>query len=273
MLGSGSGRKPPTANAKQPTPQVVVLGSGTSNGVPMLGVEYRPEYLANPKNWRTRPSIIILGPEGNVLVDCTPELRLQMAREGLFRIDNVIITHTHADHIMGMDDLRSICMKTRHPMPIYADGESQENIRRIFPYAFLVDPPDGIEVPRFEFHVPGQSVSLCGLDIQILRVMHGPKTQVLALRVNDFAYVTDVNYIPPSEMERLRGLDTLILDAVRYRPHPNHYHYEAALEVARDLGAKMTYFTHLSSDYDHDKTNGELPSNIQLAWDGLRIDC
>jgi phosphoribosyl 1,2-cyclic phosphate phosphodiesterase len=251
--------------------EVVVLGSGTSNGVPMLGVEYSREYLANPKNWRTRCSIILLGPEGNVLVDCAPELRLQMAREGLNRIDNVIITHTHADHVMGMDDLRSICIVTKRPMPVYADEESQRNIRRIFPYAFLDDAPAGVEVPRFDFHNPGSKLFLCGMELQILRVMHGPKTEVLALRVNDFAYVTDVNYIPPAEMERLRGLDTLILDAVRYKPHPNHFHFDAAMEVARELGARMTYFTHLSSDYDHDKKNAEMPANIQLAYDGLRI--
>jgi len=252
-------------------PEVVVLGSGTSNGVPMLGVDYEPEYLANPKNWRTRCSIIILGPEGNVLVDCAPELRLQMAREGLTRIDDVIITHTHADHIMGMDDLRSICMKTRKPMPIYADEASQQDIRRIFPYAFLDNAPAGVEVPRFDFHVPGESMDLCGMDIQILRVQHGPKLTVLALRINDFAYVTDVNYIPPHEIARLTGLDTLILDAVRYKPHPNHYHFDAAMEVAKEIGAKMTYFTHLSSDYDHDKKNSEMPPNIQLSYDGLRI--
>ena len=248
----------------------VVLGSGTSNGVPMLGVEYPTEYLANPKNWRTRASIILLGPGGNVLVDCAPELRLQMAREKLTRIDDVIITHTHADHVMGMDDLRSICMKTKRPMPIYADESSQADIRRIFPYAFA-EHAAGIEVPRFDLHCPGEVLELCGMEIQILRVMHGPKVQVLALRVNDFAYVTDVNFIPPNEMKRLRGLDTLILDAVRYKPHPNHYHFDAAIEVAQELGARMTYFTHLSSDYDHDKTNAELPPGIQLAYDGLRI--
>ena len=108
------------------------------------------------------------------------------------------------------------------------------------------------------------------MSVQILRVMHG-KTPVLGLKVGDFAYVTDVNYIPPKEMERLRGLETLILDAVRYKPHPNHYHYEQAVEIAKELGAKMTYFTHLSSDYDHDRTNAELPPNIQLAFDGLRV--
>jgi phosphoribosyl 1,2-cyclic phosphate phosphodiesterase len=253
------------------TGQAVILGSGTSNGVPMLGMEYPPGYLENPKNWRTRSSIILLGPEGNVLVDCAPELRLQMARERLTRVDAVIITHTHADHIMGMDDLRSICIRTRKPMPVYADPSSQADIRRVFPYAFWDVVPAGLEVPRFEMFAPGQSLSLCGMEIQILRVMHGPKTQVLALRVNDFAYVTDVNFIPAEEMARLRGLDTLILDAVRYKPHPNHYHFEQAMEVAREIGARQTYFTHLSSDYDHDKTSAEMPANIQLAWDGLRI--
>ncbi len=249
--------------------QVVLLGSGTSNGVPMLGMSYPEAYLANPRNWRTRSSIMILGPEGNVLVDCAPELRLQMARERLVDIDAVIITHTHADHVMGMDDLRSICIKTRRPMPVYADEASQDDILRIFPYAFQEVGP-GIEVPRFDLRTPGTSIQVCGLNIHVLRVMHG-KTPVLALRVNDFAYVTDVNMIPPEEMARLQGLDTLILDAVRYKPHPNHFHYAAAIEVAKELAPRMTYFTHLSSDYDHDRTNAELPPNIQLAYDGLRI--
>lgn len=252
-------------------PEVVVLGSGTSNGVPMLGVDYPPGYLDNPKNWRTRSSIIILGAGGNLLVDCAPELRLQMARERLTQIDQVVITHTHADHVMGMDDLRSICIKTRRPMPIWADPQSQSDIRRIFPYAFDLNHPSGIEVPRFDLHTPGKQERLCGMEVQFLRVMHGPRTQVLALRVNDFAYITDVNLIPESEWARLQGLDTLILDAVRYKPHPNHYNYEDAIRVAGELGARQTYFTHLSSDYDHDKTNAELPNGIELAFDGLRF--
>lgn len=246
-----------------------MLGSGTSNGVPMLGVTYPPEYLANPRNWRTRSSIIVLAPGGNVLVDCAPELRLQMAREKLTRIDEVIVTHTHADHIMGMDDLRSICMLTRRPIHIYADPPSQADIRRIFAYAF-VDNAEGVEVPRFDLETPGDRIRTCEIDIEVLRVMHGP-TSVLGLRIGDFAYLTDVNHIPPREMDRLQGLGTLILDAVRYKPHPNHYHFAQALEVAAEIGAKMTYFTHLSSDYDHDRTNAELPASVQLSYDGLRV--
>src|ERR1044072_1742869 len=176
-------------------PEVVVLGSGTSNGIPMLGMEYPPGYLDNPKNWRTRCSIIFLGPEGNLLVDCAPRLRLQMARKNLCGIDAVVITHTHADHVMGMDDLRSICIKIKRPMPVYTDPQYQDDIRRIYPYSFMTDHPSGIEVPRFEFTTPGMVERLCGMEVQFLRVMHGPRTEVLALRVNDFAYVTDVNLI------------------------------------------------------------------------------
>ncbi len=251
-------------------PEVVVLGSGTSNGVPMLGVRYPSAYLANPKNWRTRSSIIVLGSAGNLLVDCTPELRLQMAREQLFDIDAVIVTHSHADHIMGMDDLRSICIKTRRPMPIWADEETQADLRRVFPYAFVDSPPPGIELPRFELNKPEAQEEICGLPVQFLRVQHG-RTPVLGLRIRDFAYITDVSHIPDHEMAKLYGLETLILDAVRYKSHPNHFNYEKAIEVSKTLGAKQTYFTHLSSDYDHDRTNAELPQNIALSYDGLRI--
>jgi phosphoribosyl 1,2-cyclic phosphate phosphodiesterase len=249
--------------------EAVVLGSGTSNGVPMLGVEYPPQYLANPKNHRTRASIILVGPEGNLLVDCTPELRMQMVREGLTRIDAVLITHTHADHIMGMDDLRSICIKTRRPMPVFTLPEYQTDIRRVFPYAFQQFPP-GVEVPRFDLQDVPQLLEVGGMRIETFTVLHGA-IPVTGLRVGGFAYVTDVSEIPPPAWEKLQGLDTLILDAVRIKPHPNHFHLEKAIEVSIALGARKTYFTHLSHDYDHDVTNASLPAGISLAYDGLRI--
>lgn len=248
--------------------EAVILGSGTSNGVPSLGIQYTPEFLANPKNHRYRPSMIFLGEDGNVLIDCPPELRLQLVREDIKRVDAVIVTHTHADHVMGMDDLRAFCLLTKRSMPVYTTPEYQQDIKRIFRYAFD-DNPTG-EVPRFEMHDAPENLELCGMSFQILVVMHGP-IPVLAIRCDDFAYVTDVSYIPPEAMLKLKGVRTLILDAVRYRPHKNHFHYEAAIAVAREIGAEQTYFTHLSHDYDHDKTNAELPSGIQLAYDGLRI--
>jgi phosphoribosyl 1,2-cyclic phosphate phosphodiesterase len=236
----------------------------------MLGVEYPPEYLANPKNHRTRASIILLGEGGSFLVDCAPELRLQMTRERLYDIDAVLITHTHADHVMGMDDLRSICMKTRRDMPVYTYPRYQEDIKRIYPYAFAEFPP-GVEVPRYALSDVPNQLDFAGMKIEFMEVVHG-NIPVTALRVNDFAYVTDVSEIPPSAWERLQGLETLILDAVRYKPHPNHFHFEKAVEVAQALGAKKTYFTHLSHDYDHDVTNAALPKGIELAYDGLRIE-
>lgn len=249
--------------------EAIVLGSGTSSGVPVLGVQYPEAFLANERNHRTRPSLLIVGPEGNLLVDAGPDLRFQLLREEIRRVDTVIITHTHADHIMGMDDLRSFCLITKQPMPIYASPESQADIRRIFPYAFLPG-PEGVEVPEYRLIDVQPRQGVVGIELRTFWVYHGP-TPVLGLRVRDFAYLTDVNFIPDEAMRQLEGLDTLIMDAVRYRPHPNHYHYEKAIEVAQSIGARQTYFTHLSHDYDHDIVNSELPNGIQLAFDGLRI--
>jgi len=259
----------------EPVPQVqsestaIVLGSGTSNGVPMLGVEYSNEFLTNSKNHRTRPSLLLCGPTGNVLVDCAPEMRLQLLREGVRRIEAVIVTHTHADHIMGMDDLRSFCLVHRMQMPVYAFPRYQEDIRRIFGYAFESH-PEGIQVPRFDLRDLPPELELAGLRIEAFTVWHGP-LPVAGLRINDFAYLTDVNRIPEEAARALSGLDTLILDAVRYEPHPTHFHFDEAVRVAQELSARQTYFTHLSGDYDHDRVNESLPSGIELAFDGLRV--
>jgi phosphoribosyl 1,2-cyclic phosphate phosphodiesterase len=249
--------------------EAVVLGSGTSNGVPMLGVEYPPEFLANPKNHRTRPSLLLEGPEGNVLVDCAPEMRLQLLREGVRSLGAVLITHTHADHIMGMDDLRSFCIVQRREMPVYTLPRYQDDIRRIFAYAFEPQ-PDEIQVPRFNLRDVPEVIRECGFEVRTLIVHHGP-WPVVAIRVNDFAYLTDVSAIPDDAMRQLGGLDALVLDAVRLRPHPTHFHLDEAVRVAGLIGARRTYFTHLSADYDHDHTNATLPPSMELAYDGLRI--
>ncbi len=261
------------AHPEDPTskraPEAILLGSGTSNGVPMLGAEYPPGYLANPKNHRNRACLMLLGPSGNVLVDCPPEMRLMVTAQGIVDIEAVIITHTHADHVMGMDDLRSICMKTRSPMPVYTLPRYQEDIRRIYAYAFQEFPP-GIAIPRFDLRDMPAEMSAGGLEIASFIVAHGP-TPVIGLRVGGLAYITDVSEIPAEAAPLLRNLDVLILDAVRYKPHPNHFHFERAIEVAREIGARQTYFTHLSSDYDHDETNASLPEGLELGYDGLRI--
>jgi phosphoribosyl 1,2-cyclic phosphate phosphodiesterase len=252
------------------TATAIILGSGTSNGVPTLGIDYPAEFLANPKNHRTRPSLLLEGPSGSLLVDCAPEMRLQLLREGIGMVDAVLVTHTHADHIMGMDDLRSFCLKAKRDMPVYARPEAQADIRRVFDYAFRSF-PDGIEVPRFDLRDVPDPLSVGGMEVETMTVLHGAMT-VVALRLGDFAYVTDVSEIPEKSWRRLAGLKTLILDAVRIAPHPNHFHLARAIEVAQALGAEQTYFTHLSHDFDHDVTNATLPPGIALAYDGLRID-
>lgn len=252
------------------TAEVVVLGSGTSNGVPIIGFDYPEAFLANSKNHRLRPSILINGSQGSVLVDCTPDMRTQLLRERVKSLDAVLITHAHADHIMGMDDLRAFSLRSGRNMPIVALPDAQETIRRVFPYAFM-ESTAGVEVPRFELLDVPETWSIAGLEIHLMTVMHGPMP-VIALRINNFAYVTDVSEIPPAAWERLQGLDTLILDAVRRKPHPNHFHLQKAIEVAQQLNPKVTYFTHLSHDFDHDLVEStELPGNIRLAYDGLRI--
>jgi phosphoribosyl 1,2-cyclic phosphate phosphodiesterase len=249
--------------------EAVFLGSGTSNGVPMLGYEYPDGFLDNPKNHRTRASIVLRGPTGNLLVDCPPELRLQLTRERIYDLDAVLVTHTHADHVMGMDDLRSLCIKYRRPIPVYTLPRYQEDIRRIYAYAFMDFPP-GVFVPRFDLHDVPRELDLVGLTVRTFLVDHG-QIPVIGLRVNDFAYITDVSRIPDEARAELDGLDTLVIDAVRLKPHPNHFHLERALEVAAEIGARRTLLTHLSHDYDHDVTNAGLPHGVELAFDGLRV--
>ena len=248
----------------------IILGSGTSNGVPTLGKDYPDSFLANSKNHRTRPSCLIQGPTGNILVDCAPEMRLQLLREGIKDIEAVIITHTHADHIMGMDDVRAFCLKYQTSIPVYTSPQYQEDIRRVFSYAFR-DYPPGIWVPRLDLiDIPDQ-ITLGGVTFQTFWVEHGP-IPCLAFRIGDFAYVTDVSHIPESVWPLLEGLKTLVLDAVRLAPHPNHFHFEKSLQVAQELAAETTFFTHLSDDYDHSLTESSLPPNIRLAFDGLKIE-
>lgn len=250
--------------------EAIILGSGTSNGVPMLGYRYSPEFLANPKNHRMRSSIMLCGPTGNVLVDCTPEMRLQVTREGIHDFDAVILTHSHADHIMGMDDLRSICILTGRSMPVYTLPTYQEDVRRIYNYAFREFPP-GVVVPRFDLRDVPEVIEEGGMKIETFLVEHG-RIPVIGIRVMHFCYITDVSRIPDNVLPRLQGLETLVIDAVRFAPHPNHLHYEKALEVISQVQPGRAILTHLSHDYDHDAFSAQLPSGVELAYDRMRIE-
>ncbi len=249
---------------------VLVLGSGTSHGVPMIGCRCPVCTSDDPRNQRARPCILLELPEGNVLVDTPPELRLQCIRFGVDRVDAVLYTHAHADHLFGLDDIRRFNDLQGSEMPVYAEENVLETIRRAFAYVFMPTQAAGGK-PQLRLYPLNGCLRLCGALVEPLRVYHG-ELPILAFRVGGFAYVTDVSHIPPETEARLQGLEWLFLDAVRYEPHPTHYHFEQAIAVAQRIRAKRTAFVHLSHDYDHEATNALLPDGIELAYDGMRVE-
>ena len=249
--------------------KVTILGSGTSHGVPMIGCRCAVCLSTNSKNTRFRPSITVENEGRVILVDTTPELRLQSLAVGLDRVDAVLMTHTHADHIFGLDDLRRFNDLTGMEIPVYGDGATLDDIRRIFRYIFTETQAGGGK-PRITLHEVPESFALFGLRIQSFYVLHG-RLPVLAYRFNDFAYVTDVNFIPQESLDKLRNLDLLILDAVRPDPHETHFGINQALDIVEELRPARALFTHLSHQLEHEATNARLPPSVRLAYDGQVI--
>jgi phosphoribosyl 1,2-cyclic phosphate phosphodiesterase len=263
-------RKPALPRGYNRVMKATILGSGTSHGVPMIGCECTVCTSPDPKNRRFRPSIAVENDGNVILVDTTPELRMQSLAFGLNRVDAVLITHTHADHIFGLDDLRRFNDLSGESIPVYGDEQAVADIRRLFPYIF--DPPkQGGGTPKIDLRPVPESMEMFGMHIESFPVLHG-SLPVLAYRFDNVAYVTDTNHIPPESMTKLRGLELLILDAVRYEPHSTHFGLWEAVAVAEQLGAKRVLFTHLSHHFEHTKTNSELPAHMQLAYDGQTLE-
>jgi phosphoribosyl 1,2-cyclic phosphate phosphodiesterase len=251
--------------------EVEILGSGTSMGVPMVGCDCRVCLSTDSRDKRLRTSALIRAGDVNILIDTSMDYRQQMLRSGVTHLDAVIFTHHHVDHILGLDDLRCFNILNKKSIPLYGLEETLNNIRRVFAYAFTGF--SGMHgIPRISVHfLDDQPFRINGVEILPIPLLHG-SMPVLGFRVGDFAYCTDVNRIPESSYERLRNLKVLILDALRYKPHPTHFSVEEAVGEAQKIGAEKTYFTHISHAILHEEAEKELPEGIFLAYDGLKFE-
>ncbi len=252
------------------------LGSGTSMGVPTLGCTCavcQDAILPGSKNRRTRPSIKLDFEGHTVLIDTGPDFHAQAIRERITHVDAVFYTHHHADHILGMDDLRPLSFQHTPDLPLYADESTAEVIHRVFSYTFrTVDRyPTSARVQLLPMPSgPGAFVDIAGAHFQRIPVIHGRET-IAGYRFGSAAYLTDMSDIPEESVALLQGLDILILDALRREPHPSHSHLNKSIALVERLKPRRAFFTHMSHDLDHDATEAILPPHIRLAYDGLKL--
>jgi phosphoribosyl 1,2-cyclic phosphate phosphodiesterase len=252
--------------------RVLVLGSGTSHGVPMIGCECSTCRSTDPHDRRSRASIYIQITDGpSVLVDTTPDLRMQALTYGLKRVDAIVYTHSHADHIMGLDEVRRFNVLQKSAIPCYGDERTLDDLRRTYAYIFHPDTPRGGGVPQIVTARVAGEFCVGRATFVPVPIMHGSRT-ILGYRIGSFAYVTDCSAIPDSSWPLLEGVETLVLDALRERPHPTHLSLEQALGVVDRLKPQRAFFTHMCHDLAHEATCARLPQGVQLAYDGLTFE-
>jgi phosphoribosyl 1,2-cyclic phosphate phosphodiesterase len=253
--------------------QLILLGTGTSVGVPSIGCPCEVCASTDPRDKRTRCAAVLGLPKGNLLIDTPPDLRQQLLRERVGIVHAVAFTHEHADHIFGLDDLRLFPFYLGHPVPLYCEPLVEQRIRKSFDYAFAdFEHTHAGAAPQLAFHEIGLTpFEVLGARLEPVRLKHGPRFDVLGFRIGNVAYCTDTNGVPGESMARLEGLDVLIIDALRNRPHVTHFSLEQAIDVARQLKPKRTIFTHISHDLGHEKTSRVLPAGMELGYDGQRF--
>ncbi len=251
--------------------ELLFLGTGTSAGIPMIGCHCPVCTSDDPHDQRTRASVVISYGGRRILVDTSPELRLQCVAQDVHRIDALVMTHAHADHIMGLDDVRRFNAVLGGPLDVWAEPAVHEVLQKCFGYAFRApDPTQKVFRPHLNARTIDGPFELFGVPWTPIRLFHG-QMPVLGFRVGRLAYCTDVNRIPPESMELLRGLDVLVLDGLQWKTHSTHFSLGEAIEVARQVQPKQTWFTHIAHAISHAQTNRELPPGMQLAYDGLRV--
>ena len=247
-----------------------MLGSGTSSGVPVIGCTCAVCTSSDPRNQRLRPGLRLDLRAGTLLVDTPVDLRQQALRFGLPRVDAVLYTHAHADHVLGLDDLRVFNWMQREAIPAFGSPATLADLARTFWYVF--EPVQvGAAKPAIERRPVTGPFELLGRTVVPVPVLHG-SLPILGFRIGGFAYLTDASEIPPASRALLDGLDTLVLAAPRREPHPTHMHLDRAIEEARVVGARRTLLTHLSHDLPHAAVSGALPRGVELAYDGLVLE-
>lgn len=250
--------------------RITFLGTGTSQGVPFIGCDCAVCTSPFPKDKRLRCSVWIETPEASIVIDTGPDFRYQMLRAGVRKLDAILFTHGHKDHTAGLDDVRAYNYHQQKPMEVYGNADTLEIIRRDFAYVFNNTTYPGI--PQINLHeLDGTPFKVNGLLITPVRVMHY-KLEVLGFRIGDFTYITDANSIEPVELDKCRGSKVLVLNALRHEPHISHFTLKEAIDIAREVGAQDTYFTHISHQLGlHEDIDRHLPPGMHLAYDGLQL--
>ena len=251
--------------------ELLFLGSGTSAGVPMIGCDCETCTSTDPRDFRTRPSVVVSYGETRVLIDTTPELRLQAVWQGVKKVDALVYTHAHADHVMGLDDVRRFNSLKAGPLDVWATDRTHAAVRTSFPYAFQQpDPASKLFRPHLAPRVIDGPFEINGVTWTPVDLLHG-RMPVLGFRVGGLAYCTDVSEIPAASLDKLRGLDVLVLDGLQHAKHPTHFNVPEALAVIDELRPRRAYLTHLAHGILHARDEPLLPAGVFFAYDGLRL--